>query len=485
MLKRVGTTLLANLLIVSFTLSLSAQESDKGEQKNKDYSEAITFVEVWLDAQKDYEMLPGMSAAMVKDQEIVWKGAFGHSNIEEEERATSSTIYSVCSISKLFTSVAIMKLYDEGKLRLDDEIADLVPWFTIEQAYEGSGPITIRRLLTHSSGLPRENFYSHWNEEVEFPTKEQILEKLEDQETLYPAATYFQYSNLAMALLGFVVEEVSGMSYEMYVDQHILGPLNLEDTRSFMPEDLYGDQLAIGYTSMNREGKRKRAAFFKGNGVDPAAGFSSTVEDLSAFASWQFRLYENEEEEILKPSTLKNMHNVHWMDNDFGTTWGLGFAVSKGPNGKKWVSHGGSCPGFRSTLRLNLSENEAYTVMINAQNTNPTKYANGIYGLMSKVKSGKVDSTEAELSEYAGYYAFDGWGESYIGVWEGKLAQLGLPTNSPGDALTMFRMKEKDLFVRIRDNGEDGETLEFLRDEDGKIYATRTHKSYLSDRVER
>ena len=470
------------IVVLLLTSSTFIQAQDKEEEKKKDYSEAVTFAEVWLEAQKDYEKLPGISVAMVEDQEILYKGAFGHSNIAENEEAQTNTIYSVCSISKLFTSVAIMNLYEEGKIRLDDEIADLVPWFTIKQAYEGSGPITIRSLLTHSSGLPRENFFSHWNADYEFPTKEQILEKLEDQETLYPASTYFQYSNLAMALLGFVIEEVSGSSYEMYVDQNILGPLNMEDTRSYMPENLYGDQLAIGYTSLNRAGERKQAEFFDGNGVDPAAGFSSTVEDLATFASWQFRLYENEKEEILKPSTLKNMHNIHWMDSDFGTSWGLGFSVFKGPDGKKWVGHGGSCPGFRSTLRIDPNKKEAFTAMVNAQGVNPTKYANGIYSLFSKVKSGKVDSLEAELSEYAGIYAFDGWGETYYGVWEGKLAAMGLPTNSPGDALSMFKMKEKDLFVRIRDNGEEGETLEFLRDDDGNITYARVHKSYLSKR---
>ena len=75
-----------------------------------------------------------------------------------EENITSSpkTLGSICSISKLFTSVAIMKLYDEGKLRLDDEVKDLLPWFDLNQQYTESGPITVRGLLTHSSGLPRE-----------------------------------------------------------------------------------------------------------------------------------------------------------------------------------------------------------------------------------------------------------------------------------------------------------------------------------------
>ncbi|MGB5481954.1 MAG: serine hydrolase domain-containing protein, partial [Eudoraea sp.] len=136
------------LLICFFYLNTSAQESQK------DYSEAFKIIEVWLDAQKDYEKLPGISAAIIKDQEIIWSGAFGKANIEADVNTETNTICSICSISKLFTATAIMKLYDEGKLRLDDKVSDLLPWYNLDQKYSESGPITVRTLLTHSSGLP-------------------------------------------------------------------------------------------------------------------------------------------------------------------------------------------------------------------------------------------------------------------------------------------------------------------------------------------
>ncbi len=91
--------------------------------------------------------------------------------IENEVKAEPSTLFSICSISKLFTSVAIMKLYDEGKLRLDDSASDLLPWYNLEQKYPDSGPITVRSLLTHSSGLPREAAYPYWTgPDFPFPT---------------------------------------------------------------------------------------------------------------------------------------------------------------------------------------------------------------------------------------------------------------------------------------------------------------------------
>lgn len=485
-----GNQMKATLLIILLTgFCHSAIAQDKEEEKPAtDYTEAITLVEVWLDAMQKYDDLPGISAIALNDQEVIWKEAFGEANPDEDLPMQTNTICSVCSISKLFTSVSVMNLYEDGKLRLDDEVQDLLPEYNLPQQYELSGPITVRNLLTHSAGLPRENAWAHWTDpSLEFPTKEQILEKLEDQETLYPSSTYFQYSNLAMTLLGFIVEELSGQSYEEYVQEHILSPLELNDTRPDMPEELWGDQLAVGYSFETMEGEQLKLDMFEPNGVTPAAGFSSTVEDLAAFAAWQFRLYEASEEEILQPSTIKNMHNIHWMDSDFGTSWGLGFAVYKGPDGKKWVGHGGHCPGYKTTLAMIPETKMAYSVMVNSSNANAGKYARGIHAILSK--AGEIEAPEdealaAELQEYVGYYQGQVMNSiSYIGSWGDKLVMMGVPTDAPGDFST-YRRVEKDHFVRIRDNGEDGENVYFIRNNEGEVVQRKYFNNYVSIKIE-
>ena len=294
----------------------------------KDYTDAFNLIEVWLEAQKDFEKLPGITAIVVEDQQVLWKGGFGFANLEKEIKAEPSSIFSICSISKLFTSIAIMQLYEEGKLRLDDRVSDILPFYDLTQKYEDSGPITIRTLLTHSSGLPREAAYPYWTgPDFPFPTLDQIISGLEGQETLYPSSTYWQYSNLGLTLLGLIIEEVSGLTYDDYISQKILNPLDLNNTRTELPESLYGDQLCIGYSSIKRSRERDKMNFFQANGIKAAAGFSSNVEDLAKFASWQFHLYDTSYVAFLKPSTLKYMHNVHWIDPDWDTTWGLGFKV--------------------------------------------------------------------------------------------------------------------------------------------------------------
>ncbi len=458
----------------------------------KDYSEAIRLIEVWLDAQRDYEKLPGITAAIVDDQEMIWSGAFGKANVEENIAAQSSTLGSICSISKLFTSVAVMKLYDEGMLRLDDRIDEVLPWYNLEQQFSESGPITIRTLLTHSSGLPRENYFSHWNgPDILFPSQNQIREKLSDQTTMYPASTYFQYSNLAIVLLGEVVEKVSGESYESYVNRTILEPLDLSNTRTYMPESLHGNELAFGYSVLSRRGERTKIDYFNAEGVQASAGFSSNVEDLGKFASWQFRLRESTEPEILKPATLNYMHNVHWTNPDFKSTWGLGFSVYQGRDGNKWTGHGGYCPGYQSTLQLNLEKNLAYSVMVNANGVDMSKYVNGIHGILTKVSSnGHTEENEAQvdLGEYSGYYEWKGWRtmqELYISTWEGQLVMLSLPTDSPAEDMTLFKHIEGDTFRRVRPDGELGENLAFDRDENGNIYQFRRFDNWTFVMVDR
>ncbi len=450
-------------------------------QDNKDYTEAKHLIEVWLDAQKDFDKLPGITALVLEDQEVLWSGAYGMANVEQQIQTEPSSLFSICSISKLFTSVAIMKLYDEGKLRLDDEIDDLLPWYNLKQKYPESGPITVRSLLTHSSGLPRESMHAYWSgPDFPFPTSSEIKQKLGDQETLYPSSTYFQYSNLAMTLLGEIVAEVSGIPYEQYIEANILKPLGLSDTRPFLPKEMHGNELTMGYSTMMRDGNRKQMPFFQANGIAPAAGFSSNVTDLAKFAAWQFRLLDTTTIEILKPSTLKNMQRVHWTDPDWETTWGLGFSIRKGPAGNSIVGHGGSCPGYQTTLQIDPKNKRALVVMVNAGGTSPNKYATGIQQILNKVKGEKKKETEEkepiDLGDYTGYYNLQPWwSERYFASWEGKLVGLSLPSNDPGKSMTFYKHIEGDVFKRVRDDDTLGETLAFIRNDSGEVIKAIVH----------
>ena len=166
-------------LLIALTLLFPTLASSQSPTSSPSLEEALNVVELWLDAQRDFDRLPGISASIVHDQELIWSGAMGMADLNEERAATSETLYSICSISKLFTSVAIMQLRDQGKLRLSDRVSNHLPFFDLKQKYEDSTPITIEGLLTHSAGLPREAEYPYWSgPEYEFPTNEDVIERL-------------------------------------------------------------------------------------------------------------------------------------------------------------------------------------------------------------------------------------------------------------------------------------------------------------------
>lgn len=447
------------------------------------FRQAEALFEAWLDAKMDYEEIPGVSVALVHDQDVIWKKGYGYAHRDGMAPATPSTMYSICSISKLFTSIAVMQLRDQGKLQLYDPIDRHLPWFALEQAYAESPPITVEGLLTHSSGLPRESNQAYWTgPDFPFPTREEIIAGLKAQETLYPASTYFQYSNLGLTLAGQIVEEASGMEYGEYVRRHILQPLGMNDTHPEIPQQQRGKRFATGYGRLTRDGEREEVTFFQARGIAPAAGFASTVEDLARFASWQFRLLEHGGTEVLNANTLREMHRVHWVDPDFDTMWGLGFSVSKRDD-MRTVGHGGSCPGFRSALSLVPDRKMAGVVMINAMGTNPGQVFERMGAIVGpalrEIEDDPTGGTplNPDFAKYEGLYESH-WGESAILRWDDHLISVSLPTNDPMGNKTKLQHVEGHTFRRVRDNGDLGEAVIFEVDASGRVLRYSWHGNY-------
>ena len=503
-------------ILMALAFSLPGGASAQSEGSSPSLDEALNAVEIWLDAQKDYERLPGLSAAVVQDQDLIWSGAFGMADLADQRPAATNTLYSICSISKLFTSVAIMQLRDQGKLDLSDRVADHLPFFDLKQKYEDSTPITVESLLTHSGGLPREADFPYWSgPEFDFPTKAQVIQHLSQQETLYPSQTRYQYSNLGLSLLGYIVEEASGQPYDEYIREHILEPMGMQDTYPEMPVQHVGGRLATGYGNLTRQGDRNPADFFTAQGIAPAAGFASTVEDLAKFAQWQFRL-RGDKEEVLHGYTLAEMQRVHFALPGSSTMRGLGFSYSTHDD-DTFVGHGGSCPGFRSQFSMQNDDRIGVVVMVNATVT-PSKYVYGIYDLVkdalvakAKADSARADSvmaaeaqtmaTEAQPAAVRGAEPGTGAGQEegpktapvdygkYVGTytgglggdetvvlpWQGGIGTLGLPSDSP--SVRALEHVEGDTFRRAGSEGPGGLVI-FDTDEAGRVIRMRTPLNY-------
>jgi CubicO group peptidase (beta-lactamase class C family) len=439
-------------------------------------NEAFDLVEAWLDAQRQYDRVPGLSASVVRDGETVWSGGFGHADLAQNRPARADTIYGICSISKLFTGIAVMQLRDAGKLELDEPLGALLPWFELEQTWADSPPVTLRGALTHSAGLPRESDFPYWmGPDFAFPTREQMIARLAEQTTLYPAERYFQYSNLGLTLAGEVVAARSGQDYDAFVRANILEPLGMNDTDTGFPTDARAARIATGYGYPGRGVDLPVMPRYDTRAITPAAGFASTALDLAAFGAWQLRALAGETGAVLDGNTLREMQRVQWMDWDWSVARGLAFGVYR--IGDRTLSgHAGDCPGFNTRLFVDPEGGTAVSVLANRNRVDVDGYAVTILDILDAAGEAAEAEPEDDLGEFAGSYDLAPWdGEMLVFRWQGGLAFTSLPAMNPLEQRVTLRRVSGDRFITVRDNGADGVPVAFRRDGEGRVTHLEMH----------
>jgi CubicO group peptidase (beta-lactamase class C family) len=343
----------------------------------------------------------------------------------------------------------------------------------------------VRGLLTHSAGLPRESDYPYWTGAgFPFPTHDEIVARIGEQRTLYPASRYFQYSNLGLTLAGEVVASAAGRPFGDYVRANVLDPLGMKDTYTEVPQALRGGRLAVGYGARKRDGSRDVMPPFETRGIAPAAGFASNVPDLAKFAMWQFRLLSDHGPEVLRASTLREMQRVQWVDPDWKTTWGLGFVVLRDKD-RTFVGHDGLCPGYRTQLLLEPRTKLAVIVLSNAIGTEVGLYARKAFDLIRPAvekalkQPDELKQRDPALDRYTGVYDSI-WGQSAIIRWEDGLAELWLDVREPKEALVRLKKTGEHVFRRVRedDEGQLGEEVVFELAADGTVTRYKQHSNW-------
>jgi CubicO group peptidase (beta-lactamase class C family) len=429
--------------------------------------------------------VPAASYAFVHRDEVLAAGGIGLEDPATGARADADTLYSICSISKLFTSIAVMQLRDAGTLRLDDELGDSVPWFSsLKDVHPDDEPLSIRRTLTHSAGLPRESDSPYWAPDFDFPTTEQIRDRLPTQQTLYPSGRYFQYSNLGMSLLGEVVAANAGRPWSEVVEEDILAPLEMTNTYTSVPQAHATGRLAAGFSARRGSPDRERLGLFDGEGAGPAMGMASSASDLAKFARWQLRLRAEGGDQVLRAATLREMQRVHWVDPDWDTTWGLGFSVVERDD-STWARHGGGCPGYYTEFAVLPKEELGIIVLTNAIGSNHAHYARKAAAVLkpaveaAKKSEAKPEKWNVDLDRYVGVYD-SVWGRTAVVRWKDGLAAVWLRSRAidPEDWISPLKHAEGHVFRRIRTDDESlGEEWIFAVDENGQVISVTTHSN--------
>ena len=431
-----------------------------------------------------YRGIPGLAIAVVHDQELVWSRGFGVADIATKTPVTPGTIFRIASITKTFTATAIMQLRDRGKLRLDDPVVTYLPWFTYKNRHTDGPVVTIRHLLTHTSGLPREAAFPYWTDH-NFPTREELIKAFHEQESVFEPETRYKYSNLGMAILGEVIAAASGMSYDAYVTKNILEPLGMTSTSVFPREDLKSRR-ATGYDRKLDDGSRGVSAFLDARGLVSAANISSTVEDLGRWASFHMLEGKNTPGQIMKGSTLREMHRVQWVNSSWTGGSGIAFSVSKG-DGRSTYGHGGWVGGNRSQFTVSPKEKVAVIVMVNADDGEPAFFAARALAMLAPAIA-KITAVPAPpptfdpaWQKYAGVYTDPSGWETKVFIMDNKLMMYGLsypPEDDPMGSLSELTF-EKDGVFRVGGDDGSGELVFFEMGADGKGTACIRRSKHL------
>ncbi len=303
--------------------------------------------------------MPSLSTCIVKNNEIVWSKGYGFSDIRAEKYTTNTTIYMAGSISKTITATAIMQLYEQGLLDLDDDVSEYLP-FDLKNPNHPQINITFRMLLSHRSGLGKglKSFtlfyyflgYSYdWLDEILLPNGSLYNPRIWLESS--PGEEY-EYANIGFEILGFLVERISSQIFEEYCNEHIFLPLKMYNT-SFHSTDFDIDDLAkpyfwlvFRYSPLPHYDIRSSAA----------GGLRTNVVDLTHFliAHMNGGVYEGVR--ILNESSIELMHQVH-SDNDRYFDYGLGWVVWEDRDGEIYGGHGGNVFGGQTIMKYRLSDN--------------------------------------------------------------------------------------------------------------------------------
>jgi D-alanyl-D-alanine carboxypeptidase len=433
----------------------------------------LELFSAWVEGQMAQREQPGLSVGLIYDQTLVWSRGFGYANLADKRPATPQTLYRIASITKLFTSTAIMQLRDEGLLQLDDPVKKHLPWFELRNPYPDTPVVTIRHLLTHAGGLPREAAFPYWSTN-EFPTAVQVQTVLPDQELALPTASDWKYSNLGLTLAGEIVAAVTGMAYTAYIQQHLLQPLAMENTFvDTVPLD--HPLLATGYGRRLPYAQREMGPHTDCRGIGPAANMASTVEDLAKFVMLQFRRGPRQGNQVLAGSSLSEMHRVQWLNEDLSAGRGLGFYVWR-LQGRTLVGHGGALWGYRTDLQCAPADKVGVVVLTNADDGMPLLYMEKAFQwlvpalLKAAAPESKVLKAKERWQTYVGRYR-NPWNDSQVLIYQDELVLIHPMEADPMASMVKlkpvtehtFRMETKDRF------GSNGELAIFELDPAGKV----------------
>lgn len=312
-----------------------------------------------------FSIVPDFSGVVLlaKKGELLYHNSFGFRNFETKAKVDTASIFELASVSKQFTATIIMLLKDDEKLQYDDPVEKYLPNLPYPN-------ITIRQLLTHTSGLPdyQAIMDQHWDKR-KVANNDDILEylkKFHPSKSFEPGEKY-EYSNTGYVLLASIAEKASGKDFIEMCRERIFQPLGMTSTNiRTLPEKAAIENFTLGHIFVKQKNRYVRAdsfpssnyAIWLGNRKGPGR-ISSTTSDL---LKWDQALYTDK---VLSQKSLMDAFEPMRLTNDSISFYGFGWDIKTDKNGGKIVLHTGDNPGYKTEIIRHLGENKTLIILCN------------------------------------------------------------------------------------------------------------------------
>ena len=316
------------------------------------------FLDGFLPIQLQRDDIAGAVVMIVKDGKVLFAKGYGYSDVKNKKPVTvDATLFRPGSISKTFTWTAVMQLVEQGKLDLNRDVNDYLD-FKIPATFDK--PITLKDIMTHTPGFEetiKELFVA--NAADMRPLKDYLSSHLPKE--IFPPGTTPAYSNYGATLAGYIVQRVSGMPFDDYIEQNILGPLGMKHStfRQPLPDDLK-PLMSDGYGKASQPAKS-----FEFVQAWPAGSLSTTAEDMSHYMLAHLQNGEYNGAHILKPETARLMHSRAFglVPSMNGMCYGF---YEESRNGHHIIGHGGDSQWFHSDMHLMPDDQIGFFVSYNS-----------------------------------------------------------------------------------------------------------------------
>ncbi len=361
---------------------------------------ALDYIPSWLAFQMRQSEQPGCLVAIACHGEIVLEQAFGHADLGTGERLTSRHRFRVASHSKSFTAAGIMKLREQGKLGLDDNVGHHVSGL-----HKRVAETTIGQLLSHSAGLTRDGADAgQFTGRRPFLSTKELMAELHAPPAIEPN-TRFKYSNHGFALLGLVIETVAGEPYRSWIRREIVEAAGLTETEPDMPL-AKGTPLARGHTNRLLHGRRLTVRGDDAtHAIGPAAGFVSTASDLARFFA---QLDPGASKSVISAASRREMTRRQWRNPHAGleSYYGLG-TIGGNLGGWDWFGHTGGLLGYISRTCVLPQHALSISVLTNAVDGWAALWLDGIMHILRTFQTRGAPARK--VSDWTGRW-WSAWG---------------------------------------------------------------------------